>query len=111
MRPTIRRSRRRREVIGWSAASVLVLVLAGCAGGSTGPAMSAAPAATGGSTGGAITGQTITLYNGQHEQTTTALVAAFEKLTGAKLTVRSDDEDVLAQQIEQEGANSPADAF
>jgi iron(III) transport system substrate-binding protein len=58
-----------------------------------------------------ISGQTITLYNGQHEQTTNALVAAFTKQTGVKVKVRSDDEDVLAQQIEQEGAHSPADAF
>jgi len=68
--------------------------LAGC--GSTGPA-------TAGST------QTITLYNGQHEETTDALVAAFTRLTGIKVKIRSDDEDVLAQQIEQEGQASPAD--
>src|SRR5580704_1099189 len=43
--------------------------------------------------------QTITLYNGQHEQTTNALVAAFEKKTGIVVKVRNDDEDVLANQI------------
>ncbi|HEX4016272.1 MAG TPA: extracellular solute-binding protein, partial [Frankiaceae bacterium] len=58
-----------------------------------------------------ISGQTITLYNGQHEQTTNALVAAFTKQTGVKVKVRSDDEDVLAQQIVQEGSHSPADVF
>ena len=58
-----------------------------------------------------LSGQTITLYNGQHEQTTSALVAAFTKQTGVKVKIRSDDEDVLAQQIEQEGSHSPADAF
>ena len=58
-----------------------------------------------------ISGQTITLYNGQHEQTTNALVAAFTKQTGVKVKVRSDDEDVLAQQIQQEGSHSPADVF
>lgn len=61
------------------------------------------------STSGA--GQTITLYNGQHEQTTDALVAAFEKKTGIKVQVRSDDEDVFANQIEEEGSRSPADVF
>ena len=65
------------------------------------------PAASGSS----IAGQTITLYNGQHEQTTDALVTAFEKQTGVNVKVRSDDEDVLAQQIEQEGTHSPADVF
>jgi len=54
---------------------------------------------------------TITLYNGQHEQTTAKLVAGFEKQTGIKVKVRSDDEDVLGNQILQEGASSPADVF
>jgi iron(III) transport system substrate-binding protein len=53
----------------------------------------------------------ITLYSGQHPQTTQKLVAAFEKKTGIKVSVRSDDEDVLAAQIVTEGKNSPADVF
>jgi iron(III) transport system substrate-binding protein len=53
----------------------------------------------------------ITLYNGQHEQTTAALVAAFEKQTGIKVNVRNNDEDVFAAQIRAEGSNSPADVF
>ena len=52
---------------------------------------------------------TLTLYNGQHEQTTNQLVAAFEKQTGITVKVRNDDEDVLANQILQEGSASPAD--
>jgi iron(III) transport system substrate-binding protein len=59
----------------------------------------------------ATAGQTITLYNGQHEQTTAALVSAFEKRTGIKVNVRSGDEATLGNQIVQEGANSPADVF
>ena len=55
--------------------------------------------------------QSITLYSGQHPQTTQKLVTAFEKQTGIKVSVRSDDEDVLAQQIVTEGSRSPADAF
>jgi len=55
--------------------------------------------------------QSITLYSGQHPQTTQKLVAAFEKKTGIKVSVRSDDEDVLADQIVTEGKNSPADVF
>jgi iron(III) transport system substrate-binding protein len=54
---------------------------------------------------------TITLYSGQHEQTTSLLVAGFEKQTGIKVKVRSDDEDVLGNQIVQEGSSSPADVF
>jgi iron(III) transport system substrate-binding protein len=62
-------------------------------------------------TTGSLAGQSITLYNGQHEQTTSRLVKAFEKQTHIKVNVRSDDEAVLGNQILQEGANSPADVF
>jgi iron(III) transport system substrate-binding protein len=89
------------------AAAAGTALLAACgSGGST-------PAASSGGTSGAspLAGQTITLYNGQHEQTTDALVKAFEQKTGVNVKVRSDDEDVLAQQIEQEGSHSPADVF
>jgi iron(III) transport system substrate-binding protein len=54
---------------------------------------------------------TIILYNGQHEQTADSLIAAFEKETGISVVPRSDDEDVLADQITAEGKNSPADVF
>ncbi|MDX6337582.1 MAG: iron(III) transport system substrate-binding protein [Streptosporangiaceae bacterium] len=60
------------------------------------------------STGG---GNSITLYSGQHLQTTQKLVAAFEKQTGITVSVRSNDEAVLADQIVTEGARSPADVF
>ena len=53
----------------------------------------------------------ITLYSGQHVQTTNTLVAAFEKKTGVKVNLRSDDEDVLSQQMVTEGSHSPADVF
>ncbi len=55
--------------------------------------------------------QTITLYNAQHEQTTDALIAAFTKQTGIKVRVKSDDEDDLTAQIEEEGTRSPADVI
>lgn len=54
---------------------------------------------------------TITLYNGQHLQTADQLISAFEHKTGINVVVRSDDEDVLADQIATEGSNSPADVF
>lgn len=60
-----------------------------------------------GSPGGSST--TITLYNGQHVQTTDALVTAFEQQTGITVQVRSDTEDTLADQIAAEGSRSPAD--
>ncbi|HEU5428644.1 MAG TPA: extracellular solute-binding protein [Actinocrinis sp.] len=54
----------------------------------------------------------LVLYSGQHEQTTALLVSAFEKLNPTiKVTVRSNDEGSLAQQLLQEGSKSPADLF
>ncbi len=53
----------------------------------------------------------LTVYSGQHVQTTEALVAAFEKKTGITVNIRYDDEDVLADQIVAEGSHSPADVF
>src|SRR5580698_7439681 len=55
--------------------------------------------------------QTLTLYSGQHVQTTQALAAGVEKKTGITVNIRADDEDVLAQQIVTEGRHSPADVF
>ncbi len=81
-----------------SAFATVVMATAGCSS-------ATATGAPGGAT------DTITLYNGQHEQTADTLVKAFTAQTGIKVNVRSDDEDVLAQQIEQEGAASPADVF
>jgi iron(III) transport system substrate-binding protein len=68
-------------------------------------------AACGGAASGATGAQTITVYSGQHVQTTDALVTQFEKATGITVRVRSDDEDVLANQIAAEGAKSPADVI
>ena len=66
-----------------------------------------ATSACGGGSGGAA----LTIYNGQHEQTTDALVKAFERSTGIKTAVRSGDEATLANQLLQEGSKSPADVF
>ncbi len=54
---------------------------------------------------------TLTLYNGQHAQTTAALVAAFTKATGIKVDIRKGSSSQLANQIIEEGAASPADLF
>jgi iron(III) transport system substrate-binding protein len=55
--------------------------------------------------------QSITLYSGQHVQTTDSLVAGFEKATGIQVNVRSSDEDALADEIVTEGSHSPADVI
>ena len=84
-----------RSLAAASTAILAALVLAGCAQGT-------------GSGGGA---GTLTVYSGQHVQTTQALVAAFERESGISVSLRSDDEDVLADQIVTEGSHSPADVF
>lgn len=53
----------------------------------------------------------ITVYSGQHPQTTAALVSAFEHDTGISVLVRNGDESALADQIIAEGSRSPADVF
>ncbi len=64
-----------------------------------------------GACGGASGANTITIYNGQHEQTTALLVERFEHDTGIKVAVRSGDEESLGNQVLQEGSSSPADVF
>ena len=83
----------RRALTGCVAAGLGAVLLTGCAQGSGGG------------------GESLTVYSGQHVQTTEALVAAFEKQTGITVNLRSDDEDVLADQIVTEGSHSPADVF
>jgi iron(III) transport system substrate-binding protein len=63
-----------------------------------------------GSTSGGSAGS-ITLYSGQHEQTTQSLVQAFEQQTGIKVNVRYDDEDTFADEIVQEEKHPVADVF
>jgi iron(III) transport system substrate-binding protein len=74
-------------------------------------AASATLAACGSASAGSDSAPTLTLYSGQHEQTAQNLVAAFERQTGIKISIRSDDEDPLADQIATEGSHSPADLF
>ncbi|HEX4116095.1 MAG TPA: extracellular solute-binding protein [Solirubrobacteraceae bacterium] len=61
--------------------------------------------------GGSADSRSILLYNGQHPQVSTELVAAFEKQTRIKVEVRTNDGIVLADQLLQEGSSSPADVY
>ena len=62
--------------------------------------------------GSSSSGQgSITLYSGQHEQTTQSLVAAFEKSTGINVKVRYDDEDTFTDEIVMEASHPIADVF
>jgi len=80
-----------RRLLGALIALALSLALAGCAG-----------------AGG---GRSLLLYNGQHPQVTTELVAAFEKQTHIPVSVRTNDGIVLADQLLQEGSATPADVY
>lgn len=53
----------------------------------------------------------LTLYNGQHRQTTDAVVAAFTKKTGIDVLVRNGSSPQIANQLIEEGTLSPADVF
>jgi iron(III) transport system substrate-binding protein len=61
--------------------------------------------------GSSPSGPSITLFNGQHPQTTDALVSAFEKASGITVNMQNNDEDVLADQIATEGSSSPGDVI
>jgi iron(III) transport system substrate-binding protein len=87
----------RRAVVVLALLAVAALALAACGSSS--------------SANGSGSHGTLVLYNGQHEQTTDALVAGFEKATGINVEVRSDDEDTLADELVTEGARSPADVI
>jgi len=65
-------------------------------------------AACGGAGGGS---SSILLYNGQHPELTQAEVSAFKHATGISVALRTNDGVVLADQLMQEGAGSPADAY
>jgi iron(III) transport system substrate-binding protein len=53
----------------------------------------------------------IVVYNAQHEGLGIAWADAFTKETGIKVTLRKGSDMEFANQIVQEGANSPADTF
>jgi iron(III) transport system substrate-binding protein len=74
-------------------------------------ALAACCAALAAGCGGGSGHSSITLYNGQHTVLTSSLAAAFEKATGIKVQIRTDDSAVLADQIIQEGGASPADVY
>jgi iron(III) transport system substrate-binding protein len=61
--------------------------------------------------GGAAESVTLTLYSAQHHQMVDMLTAAFTKETGIKVRVHSGEAPEIANQIAQEGKQSPADVY
>jgi iron(III) transport system substrate-binding protein len=86
------------------AAGLVVAMLGVTACGSSG---SSADEASGGSSDGA----TLILYNAQHEDLMTLMVADFTKTTGIKVNMRNGEDFELGNQLLQEGEASPADVF
>ena len=68
-------------------------------------------AACGTASGASGSAGSITLYSGQHEQTTQSLVTAFEQQTGIQVNVRYNDEDSFADEIIAEKSHPVADVF
>src|SRR6202044_3674461 len=91
-------TRRRLVMRGTAGLAVLLLAggLAACGGAASGASGSAG---------------SITLYSGQHEQTTQSLVTAFEQQTGIQVNVRYNDEDSFADEIIAEKSHPIADVF
>src|ERR1700678_2399102 len=89
----------RRRLVKRGTAGLAVLLLAG------------GLAACGSASGASGSAGSITLYSGQHEQTTQSLVNAFEKQTGIQVNVRYNDEDTFADEIVAEQAHPIADVF
>lgn len=58
-----------------------------------------------------LTGETITVYNAQHESLTQAWADAFTARTGIAVVLRNGDDAELGHQIVAEGSASPADVF
>jgi len=54
---------------------------------------------------------TLTLYSAQHHQMVDLLIQGFTKQTGIKVRVHSGEAPEIANQIAQEGAQSPADVY
>jgi iron(III) transport system substrate-binding protein len=89
----------RRSLVRRGTAGLAVLLLAG------------GLAACGTASGASGAAGSITLYSGQHEQTTQSLVTAFEKQTGIQVNVRYNDEDSFADEIIAEKSHPVADVF
>jgi iron(III) transport system substrate-binding protein len=89
----------RRRLVKRGTAGLAVLLLAG------------GLAACGSASGASGSAGSITLYSGQHEQTTQSLVTAFEQQTGIHVNVRYNDEDSFADEIIAEKSHPVADVF
>src|SRR5580704_4399655 len=89
----------RRSLVKRGTAGLAVLLLAG------------GLAACGSASGASGSAGSITLYSGQHEQTTQSLVTAFEQKTGIQVNVRYNDEDSFADEIIAEKSHPVADVF
>lgn len=61
--------------------------------------------------GGGGSGDTLTIYNGQHEDLAKSLAEKFTKQTGIKISLRSGEDEDLANEIKEEGSSTSADVL
>jgi iron(III) transport system substrate-binding protein len=78
-------------LVGTATAVALVLMLSSCSEEDDGPS--------------------ITVYNAQHEELLTEIAPGFTEETGIDVELRHGDDFELANQLVQEGSDSPADVF
>ena len=86
---------RSRRVAVLASLAATVLAVAGCSSDSSGDSG----------------GNTVTVYNAQHESLTQAWADAFTKESGIKVVLRNGNDFELANQLKQEGKASRADVF
>jgi iron(III) transport system substrate-binding protein len=98
----------------WAVRAVAIAMVAGAAMACAAPPPTGAPPAAQapGAQSPAPAGNVrLTFYNAQHEDLVQAMIAGFTAETGIPVDIRSGKDFELANQIVQEGAQSPADLF
>ena len=86
----MRMTARRHRTLGAAVAALLVVPLSGC---------------------GVFGSADLVIYNAQHEELLDEIVPLFEEETGLDVELRSGKDLEMANQIVEEGADSPADVF
>ncbi|MCC6313386.1 MAG: extracellular solute-binding protein [Thermomicrobiales bacterium] len=89
--------------------AVLKFGIAAVAAGFATPSLAALAQST--PAAGASSGESLTLYSGQHESLANALAEGFEAATGVAVSVRAGSDSDLANQIIEEGDKTNADVF
>ena len=107
----LRRNRRSVLKLGAAAAGATMASQWGVAGATVEPEGEETETTTVSATPGSASGETLTVYSGQHEELVLAFADGFSAATGASVEVRSGGDSELANQLLEEGENTNADLF